>query len=170
VIVALIIGTTLAACGLAFVLMPLLSDPSSPATARHRTTVPRRIPRRADGLPDEEELGITAVDVLREIEFDRATGKLSDSDYGTLKSTYTARALEELRATREADTASVTARPSACPICDAPVAEDALYCIKCAHYLTGACPACHGPVSLPAARHCSWCGAALRAEMAESSE
>ena len=34
---------------------------------------------------------------LREIEFDRATGKLSDADYDFLKARYTARALDALR-------------------------------------------------------------------------
>ena len=49
---------------------------------------------RGDGASGE----VSAVDVLREIEFDRATGKLSEADYGSLKSAYTARALAELRA------------------------------------------------------------------------
>jgi hypothetical protein len=31
----------------------------------------------------------SAIDALREIEFDRATGKLSDDDYAALKTEYT---------------------------------------------------------------------------------
>ena len=34
---------------------------------------------------------------LREIEFDRATGKLSDADYDELKARYTARAIDAMR-------------------------------------------------------------------------
>ncbi len=40
----------------------------------------------------------SAIDALREIEFDRATGKLSDDDYAALKAEYTRTALVELRA------------------------------------------------------------------------
>lgn len=45
---------------------------------------------------DETPKGI-ALSALREIEFDRATGKLSDEDYSALKTKYTAEALAVLR-------------------------------------------------------------------------
>lgn len=164
-----IVGAVLAACGLAFVLLPLLAGPSqlppshvaddrNPARANHAVDA-------GGGTP-----GITAVEVLREIEFDRATGKLSDADYGTLKSTYTARALAELRSPASLDTnARAGADPSGqglrrvCAMCAATSPPDAIYCARCAHYLARACPACHGPVTLPAARYCSWCGGRLAA-------
>lgn len=47
--------------------------------------------------PEETPKGI-ALAALKEIEFDRETGKLSDSDYDFLKAKYTAAALEALRA------------------------------------------------------------------------
>jgi hypothetical protein len=45
---------------------------------------------------DETPRGV-ALAALREIEFDRATGKLSDEDYAELKTRYTAEALQVLR-------------------------------------------------------------------------
>lgn len=53
------------------------------------------------GVDEPEELEETpkgmALAALKEIEFDRATGKLSDTDYHTLKSRYTEEALALLR-------------------------------------------------------------------------
>jgi hypothetical protein len=46
--------------------------------------------------PEETPRGI-ALTALKEIEFDRETGKLSDADYEFLKAKYTAAALEALR-------------------------------------------------------------------------
>jgi hypothetical protein len=46
--------------------------------------------------PEETARGV-ALAALKEIEFDRETGKLSDSDYEALKAKYTAAALEALR-------------------------------------------------------------------------
>ena len=46
--------------------------------------------------PEETPKGI-ALAALKEIEFDRETGKLSDSDYELLKAKYTASALDALR-------------------------------------------------------------------------
>jgi len=43
-----------------------------------------------------------ALAALKEIEFDHATAKLSDADYERLRTSYTAEALEALRATEEA--------------------------------------------------------------------
>ena len=47
--------------------------------------------------PEETPRGV-ALAALKEIEFDRETGKLSDADYDFLKGKYTGAALEALRA------------------------------------------------------------------------
>src|SRR6187397_85543 len=47
--------------------------------------------------PEETPKGV-ALAALKEIEFDRETGKLSDEDYTYLKEKYTAAALQALRA------------------------------------------------------------------------
>lgn len=83
---ALFLGSLLAVGALAFVLWPVL----------YGTTSARSGPR-AGSEPD----AASALDALREIEFDRATGKLSTEDYDTLRARYAPRAVEELRA-REA--------------------------------------------------------------------
>ena len=83
---ALGIGTLLAVVALAFVLYPLLFDPTP--------SRPREFARAIVPTPGREEDAVVA---LREIEFDRATGKLSDADYAELRRAYTDRALSELR-------------------------------------------------------------------------
>ena len=49
--------------------------------------------------PEETPKGV-ALAALKEIEFDRETGKLSDEDYAFLKGKYTGVALDALRANR----------------------------------------------------------------------
>src|SRR2546427_7746166 len=56
-----------------------------------------------------------ALRALKEIEFDRATGKLSDADYEALKAKYTVEALEALRADATGEAATphfATSTPS----------------------------------------------------------
>jgi hypothetical protein len=62
-----------------------------------------------------------ALAALREIDFDRATGKLSDGDYERLKATYTAEALAALR---EVDAAAVVS--PALPPSGPPASDDAV--------------------------------------------
>src|SRR5262245_11908368 len=80
---ALIIGAALAVGALVYVLLPLF-DAVAPAWSRR--------PSRSVATSE------SAIDALREIEFDRATGKLSDDDYSALKAEYTRSALVEMRA------------------------------------------------------------------------
>ena len=70
----LLLGATLAVAGLAFVLAPLVRGAGQESAAPY-----------APEPPGES----SALDALREIEFDQATGKLSDEDYVVLKATYT---------------------------------------------------------------------------------
>jgi hypothetical protein len=79
---ALFIGAALAVAALVYVLFPLF-DVVAPLRARLTGST---------AAPSE-----SAIDALREIEFDRATGKLSDEDYASLKAAYTRTALVELR-------------------------------------------------------------------------
>lgn len=128
---ALVIGTALALAALAFVLYPIFTD----AGNAPRESAPRREPT------DTER----AVDALREVEFDRATGKLSDDDYAALRSAYTAEAVQAMRMV-----------PA-----DASAAEDAAEALI--ERYRGAvvdCPSC-GERSEPAALFCSSCGTRL---------
>jgi hypothetical protein len=65
-----------------------------------------------------------ALIALKEIDFDRATGKLSDADYEELKARYSARALALL------DAVEATGAP-ACPSCGAVLVKESLFCELC---------------------------------------
>jgi len=152
---ALAVGTILALAAVAFVLYPLI------VAGRHQA-------RSAES--PEEIPGSTAVEALREIEFDRQTGKLSDADYTTLKASYTERALAELRAEPapspdpvESLVLGYRAQRRTCAEHGPRPESDAAYCSECGRYLAGACPACGATVTEPAARYCAGCGNALAA-------
>ena len=127
-----------------------------------------------------------AVAALREIEFDRETGKLSDSDYAELKTRYTRAALAELRAADARDAAAVPvavapvspadaadpveaairrARENqrSCGVCGPRPEPDATYCSSCGRYLPGACAKCGTSVDLVGSRFCGGCGDHLAA-------
>jgi hypothetical protein len=173
----LILGTLLALAALSYVLLPLLSS-----SEEQSATAPRPVRARASAQ-NEEGLAVSA---LREIEFDRETGKLSDTDYDELKSKYTQLALDEMRladrgaVAPEATTAEVAptvadedpveaavravqARRPKCPTCGPRPESDATYCSGCGHYLPGACGSCGADVVMPGARFCNACGVALAA-------
>lgn len=95
---------------MSFVLYPLL-------VPERAATGPEPI---APSIPSRPT-GDQAVDALREIEFDRATGKLSDSDYAALKSSYTQRAVEAMRASGALVCGQCGPRPEA----------DAKFCSNC---------------------------------------
>lgn len=163
--IALIVGTVLALAALAFVLLPIFREASVPAPV-----MPGRVPTPEPGS-SERALAVAA---LREIEFDRATGKLSDADYAELKGTYTELALAAMRREErgapavaddeiEALVASYRAKAPACSSCGPRPEPDAIYCSGCGRYLPGACGQCGADVAEPGARFCAGCGHALAA-------
>lgn len=148
---ALLIGTAIALGALAFVLAPLFSHAASPPTGAGR--------RPSAAGPDERE---RAVEALREIEFDRATGKLSDADYAALKAQYTQQAIDALRmASAPPPPAAVPASPRACARCGPRPEPGALYCSECGDFLDRQCAGCGAPVEQRSARYCSACGRRL---------
>lgn len=158
---ALAIGTLLAVGALAFVLYPLFAGVALTPFRAPLTT------KQAAGVAERE-----AVVALREIEFDRATGKLSDSDYGELHARYTERALQAMRSGDsnaladdpvEAAVLAYRARLKQCVTCGPRPEPDAIYCSNCGHYLPGACGFCGSAVSEPAAAFCRACGRQLAA-------
>ena len=161
-IVALVVGTALAIGALAFVLYPLFFE--------QRRSRPVIAPR-TQALSDD-----VAVAALREIEFDRATGKLSESDYAQLKVQYTRQALSVMRRASSDIDASATdaddvemairAYRAARPMCAAhgPRPEpDAIFCSECGRYLAGTCEQCGRRVEEVGARFCVACGHRLAA-------
>lgn len=111
--IAMLVGTVLALAALAYVLYPLLRE-----SDEHDVIKP--------GSSQRDGTEMTAVDALREIEFDYATGKLSDGDYRALKTSYMRDAAAELTG----------AKPGrACPACGAQPEANAAYCSNCGRAL-----------------------------------
>ena len=157
--ITLLLGTLLAVGALAFVLWPLFDEGAAAG------------PRASARAPRTED----AVEALREIEFDRATGKLSDVDYASLKATYTTAALAQLRAkeaspaaTAEVDPAEAAvrrwrARATACPEHGPRPEPDAIYCSTCGRHLEGKCARCGAEITETGAAFCNGCGERLAA-------
>ena len=185
----LVLGTALALGALTLVLSPLLSGEAEVRAEDEQkaaTEAARIKAARAKRSGREEEQLDGAVAALREIEFDRETGKLSDSDYAELKTRYTREALAELRAADARDAAAmpvVVAALSAadaddpveaairrarenqrsCGACGPRPEPDATYCSSCGRYLPGACAKCGTSVDLVGSRFCIGCGDHLAA-------
>jgi hypothetical protein len=105
--------------------------------------------RRDDVEPDDPEetpRGV-ALAALKDIEFDRATGKLAEADYADLKARYTAAAVaamrEEEAARRPDDVETLIAArvralrgaAAACVVCGPRPEPDALFCSTCGRSL-----------------------------------
>jgi hypothetical protein len=159
VIVALVLGTLLSIGVLGYVLAPVVVG------VKRRPAQP--LPPRRDR---EDDLAIAA---LREIEFDRATGKLSDSDYAVLRERYASQALATMRSggaktpvVEDAAEAAVRAYRSAhptCGKCGIRPETDAIYCSNCGNYLPGKCVSCGVAVTAAGVRYCLDCGTRLAA-------
>jgi len=147
------------------------------------------LPAEAEDL-EQTPKGI-ALSALKEIEFDRATGKLSDADYQMLHARYTAKALEALRMEAVQTSrvgmgagtpddieariaAKVTALRSAstptspgavsCPACGPRPEPDAVFCSDCGTRLgaAGICASC-GSRLAPGGAFCEGCGTRVAA-------
>ena len=146
----LMAGVIVALVALALVLEPLL--------AKERTLPSALVEPDFTSIEESESPKIRALLALKEIEFDRATGKLSDEDYAGLKAKYSAEAVEEIRKEEVAGAASAAAAAGAAAAAAEAVdaAEHAVQLAKRAAPVV--CPAC-GPRPEPAAVFCSKCGA-----------
>lgn len=152
------------------VLRPLLGPPPLPDLVE-------------EPVEQEETPKGVALLALKEIEFDRETGKLSDADYLYLKNKYTAEALEVLRTedgagvpddvealiahrVRALRFAAASAPPGApaCPSCGPRPEGDAVYCSTCGARLPAptACARC-GTALPPDSRFCEGCGSRVAA-------
>ena len=166
-----IIGIALALIALAIVLAPVFSDEvPTEIRAEHRSTPKLEI--------DDEPVPGSAIEALREIEFDRATGKLSEDDYDGMKAKYTVLALIELRSNDAAMDRGASAAPAdlaerlvkkyrpgstICKTHGLRPEPDALFCSECGSYLPGKCEQCGTTVTAPGAHFCTGCGHVLAA-------
>ena len=165
-----IAGIALALIALAVVLSPVFSDEAPAEVRPERRTAPKL-------EVDDEPVPGSAIEALREIEFDRETGKLSEEDYDGMKARYTVQALVELRE-RDADRAGTVAtatdraerlvkkyRPGStiCHTHGLRPEPDAMFCSECGAYLPGKCEQCGTAVSAAGAHFCTGCGHVLAA-------
>jgi hypothetical protein len=166
----LLAGILLVAGAVYFVLRPILRPEPSEETSSETGT--------NEGLDPDDDFSPRAVALraLKEIEFDRATGKLSDQDYDGLKAKYTAEALAALRAeTWEQGAGSGTLRDgtalrsplplATCPTHGPRPESDAQFCSECGRRLDtapGYCARC-GTSLEREARYCHSCGARVAA-------
>lgn len=112
-----------------------------------------------------------ALRALKEIEFDRATGKLSDTDYEQLKAKYTSEALAAMRMESGVRNQELVPAPiskiltPSCPEHGARPEPDAQFCSACGRRLgsaPGYCARC-GTALETDARYCNACGARVAA-------
>jgi hypothetical protein len=163
----LVAGLLVALAALALVLEPVALAHTRGTTA---TVAPPTDDADLDDLTESDSPKIKALLALKEIEFDRATGKISEDDYVRLKARYESDAIaaikaeeqaEARRATPVADRAEAAIRrareragtgPRVCPSCGPRPEDNAVFCSSCGRSLVAA-----------SAPRCSQCGAELRA-------
>ena len=165
----LILGVLLATGATYYVLRPVLR-PAAPGPGRADAA------DKGDDPDDDLSPQAVALRALKEIEFDRATGKLSDADYDELHAKYQAEALAALRGDEGARSAvrgaqepparaQVTAHSAPCPV-DGPRPEpDAVFCSACGRRLgtaPGYCSRCGSTLETDA-RYCNRCGSRVAA-------
>ena len=167
----LIAGILLAAGAVYFVLQPILRPGSSGGENRDRGGV-----NEGDDPDDDFSPRAVALRALKEIEFDRATGKLSDADYDVLKTRYTNEAWRPPRVGAGAGgggrgppvppPAPRSPLPvPACPTHGPRPESDAAFCSECGRRLASApgyCARC-GTALEHDAHYCHSCGARVAA-------
>ncbi|MEJ2238023.1 MAG: zinc ribbon domain-containing protein [Gemmatimonadales bacterium] len=173
----LLAGIVVAVAALALVLEPLVRGVSE-------STIGTESP--ADDLDftdiqESESPKVQALLALKEIEFDRATGKLSDEDYDELKGKYAQVALAAIKAedaagegigdaADAAEAAIQGARSkgaSVCPVCGPRPESAATFCSDCGRSLVAPdasvrCSSCGSPVT-PGGKFCANCGGVVAA-------
>jgi len=137
-----------------------------------------------EDVTESDSPKMRALLALREIEFDRATGKLAEEDYVRLKARYESDAIAAIRV--EEQGATEASRPASdraeeairrarqagagrrtCPTCGPRPESNAVYCSGCGRSLVAAtsarrCPVC-GAALADGAKFCAECGGAIAA-------
>jgi hypothetical protein len=158
------LGILLAAGATYFVLLPILRPPLESTNAD-------AVGDEGEDPADDMSPQTVALRALKEIEFDRATGKLSDTDYEQLKAKYTEQALIALRGASpgihepRAVARGQKAAALTCPEDGARPEPDAVFCSECGKRLgsaKGYCARC-GTALEDDARYCNACGARVAA-------
>jgi hypothetical protein len=186
--VELIAGVVVAFVAVWVVMQPLIAGPSGAGAGSKHPEV------EFEELEESASPKIQALLALKEIEFDRATGKLSDEDYEELKAKYAKVALGAIKAEEDGEAAGESAEDAAeelvrmaaegklavCLKCGPRPEAEAAFCSDCGGRLTKPepvaeapaaerrfCEACGNKLS-PTAKFCDSCGAKVGAVPAES--
>ncbi len=165
--IELLLGVLLAGAAVWYVLVPVLR-PERQGTGNGESGMVEE----GDDPDDDLSPRAVALRALKEIDFDRATGKLSDADYVALRAKYTVEALAALREGEggrgKGDGLRSTVHPSpvprppspVCPTCGSRPERDAAFCSSCGRRLTtspGFCSRCGTGLEADA-RYCGRCG------------
>jgi formate dehydrogenase maturation protein FdhE len=94
-----------------------------------------REPADAESVSPLERQKREALAAIKEAEFDRTMGKLSDEDFAALTARYRAQAMAAMSALESAQRPSGTARLAYCPQCGGKLAARANFCGGCGHAL-----------------------------------
>jgi hypothetical protein len=151
--VGILIGVALALIAAFIVVQPLLHAASG-------RTIDAAVPLFSDSDDEDDPLLARrdrALAALKEIDFDRATGKLSDTDYEELKAEFSQEALEAIRAADAAAAPTVHAAGPADEAVEALIASAASpaapaarrFCLECGSALDSAkkfCLQCGAPI------------------------
>lgn len=100
---------------------------------------------------------------IKDLETDHAMGKLSDTDYDTLRAKYEGKALTILQQLDNVpasvrQTANTEAPKSTCGSCGMPIIAGAKFCRGCGASLATTCPSCGSPFAA-GSKFCRRCGA-----------
>lgn len=168
----LVAGVLVALAAVAIVLEPLLFRRSVEASPVAELEVVE--------IEESASPKVQALLVLQEIEFDHATGKLSDDDHARMKADYAKRALAAIKRERAEDgsdggsiedeaeriiRAAKGDGENRCPTCGPRPEVDAVFCSRCGRALTmpnarPRCPSC-GTTIGEGSKFCSGCGGAV---------
>lgn len=72
-----------------------------------------------------------ALDSLRDLEFERATGKVDEDDYRRLRARYAAEAIEARDAGAGGLEPDEATERAVCAVCEAPLSSGARFCTRC---------------------------------------
>lgn len=128
--------------------------------ARGSSNAPRGIDPALENLLSQREATYSAI---KDLEFDRVQGKLSEADYIELRAKYETKAvavLQQLESAGHTETPDLSHAASAapvCPKCGTASAPGDRFCRTCGRALAAQCPSCGSSIG-EADHFCRKCG------------